>query len=370
MSQSIREPIRVLHVVTNMSYGGLENLLMNYYRNIDKNIIQFDFLTHVDIKQDFEMEIEELGGKIYRLPRMNPFSLKYRKQLDKFFDHHKEYKIIHSHLDCMAGVPLKIAKKKNIPIRIAHSHSSNQNRNLKYIIKLLYKKSIPQYATQLFSCGKKAGDWMFDGNKYVIMQNAIDANAFRYSIEKSKEYREKFDISEEYIIGHVGQFRVEKNHLFLIEVFAEILKIDEKCKLLLIGKGPQMEEVKIKVEELQIADKVIMLGARADIEKLMQMMDVFVLPSIYEGLPVTMIEAQASGLPCVISDRVPLECKIIDEVQQISLEANPSEWARAILAYKNYDRKDTYIEIQKARFDIKENVKWLEEFYCNNYEKE
>jgi len=363
MTQTL--PIRVLHVVTNMSYGGLENLLMNYYRNIDRTKIQFDFLTHVDIHQDFEEEIEALGGLLYRLPQLNPFSFTYRKMLDAFFAAHTEYQIVHCHLDCLAGIPLKAAKKSGIPVRIAHSHTSNQTRNLKLPIKLAYKKIIPQNATAFFSCGKVAGDWMFEGRKYEIMNNAIDATTFRFDPEKAKDVRSKLGLENQFVIGHVGQFRTEKNHVFLIEIFKQIVDRHADSALVLVGKGPQMEPAKARAEELGILDKVLFLGARPDIPELMQAMDAFVLPSFYEGFPVTMVEAQAAGLPCIISDRVPIECKFTRDVQQVSLSDPPAAWADVVLPYKDAKKQDNYNAVVAAGFDIKSNAKWLEEFYCN-----
>ncbi len=369
MAATREMPIRVLHIVTNMSYGGLENLLMNYYRNIDRSKIQFDFLTHVDIHQDFEEEIAELGGKLYRLPKLNPFSSDYLKRLDGFFRDHPEYRIVHCHLDCMAGIPLKYAKKNNIPVRIAHSHNSNQTRNLKLPIKLACKKLIPKYATDLFACGKRAGDWMFEGRPYTVMSNAIEAGAFRYSAERALEMKAMLDIQGSFVLGHVGQFRDQKNHLFLIDIFNEILKQDENCILVLVGKGPYLNPTEEKVRAYGISDKVRFLGARSDIADIMQAMDVFVLPSLYEGLPVTMIEAQAAGLACVISDKVPIECKITESVNQVALSAPLKEWTEVILNYKNGERKDAYMDVAAAGFDIGSNAIWLEEFYCNAYKQ-
>lgn len=363
MLQTNEIPIRILHIVTNMSYGGLENLLMNYYRNIDREIIQFDFLTHVDIHQDFEDEIRMLGGQIYHLPRLNPFSPSYRKKLDEFFRRHPEYSVAHCHLDCLAGIPLKAAQGNHVPIRIAHSHGSSQNHNLKYLIKMLYKPTIPRYATALFACGEKAGNWMFSGKPYTIMRNAIDARAFRYNRERSRQEKEKLGFAGKFVIGHVGQFRQEKNHLFLIDVFAEIAQRDSNCILLLVGKGPQMESAKERALALGVADKVCFAGARSDIPELMQTMDVFVLPSLYEGFPVTMIEAQASGLPCVISSGIPAECKLTDSVEQISLADGVQVWADRIMTYKTFSRQDNYDRIVASGFDIQANTEWLKDFY-------
>ena len=364
MEKMAEEPLRVLQVVTNMSYGGLENLLMNYYRNIDRNRIQFDFLTHVSIHQDFEEEIEALGGRIYRLPRLNPFSPSYVKVLNRFFAEHP-YKVVHSHLDCMSAIPLQAARKQGCLIRIAHSHNSSQVKNLKYPIKLYFRRKIFRYATDLFACGKEAGKWMFQGKGFTIMSNAIDAQEFRLNEEIAGEVRQELGIEDCFVVGHVGQFRTEKNHLFLIDVFAEILKREKRARLVLVGKGPQMQPAIEKVKVLGVQEKVLFLGARADISRLMQAMDVFVLPSTHEGLPVTLIEAQASGLPCVISDGVPLECKLTNDVKQVPLAEATGVWAEHILRYRDYVCSDNYSAIVSAGYDIRSNVNWLEEFYCN-----
>ncbi len=360
-----QNPIRVLQVVTNMSYGGLENLLMNYFRHIDRNRVQFDFLTHVDIHQDFEEEITTLGGNLYRLPMLNPLSIHYRSELQSFLASHPEYKIVHSHLDCTAGFPLKFAKATNVPIRIAHAHNSNQSHNLKYLLKIFYRHFIPKHATHLFACGKEAGNWMFRGLPYTIVRNAIDVSNFTFSSQKSASVKADLCISDKFVIGHVGQFRQQKNHSFLIKIFNEVHHSNPNAVLLLVGKGPEMQATQDLVHKLGLSNSVYFLGARSDIPDLMQAMDLFILPSLFEGLPVTMIEAQAAGLPCIISDKVPLECKITEDVTQISLEAPLSEWADSILRYQSFSKKDTTEILQQSGYDIVTNAKWLEEFYCN-----
>ena len=361
------EPIRILQVVTNMSFGGLENLLMNYYRNIDRSKVQFDFLTHVDIHQDFEEEIAALGGKLYRLPRLNPLSISYRKVLNAFFREHPEYRIVHSHLNCMSAVPLKAAKQCGVPVRIAHSHTSSVVRNLKMVLKYLYRPLIPHYATALFACGKKSGDWMFRGAPYTVVQNAIDARKYRFDRDVSLRMRRELGLGDHFVVGHVGQFRVEKNHLFLIDVFAEVLKHHPNSRLVLVGKGPLMEPAMQRADALGIREKILFLGARADIPELMQTMDVFVLPSLYEGLPVTMVEAQAAGIPCVISDGVPLECVLTDAVEQLTLSTPPLHWAKTILRNRELQRADRLDTIITAGFDIRTNVAWLENYYLTAY---
>lgn len=363
------EPIRVLHVVTYMGRGGLETMIMNYYRNIDRSKVQFDFLTHRGERWDYDDEIERLGGKIYHLPRLNPFSLRYLNALDDFFKEHKEYKIVHCHQDCLSGIVLKYAKKNGVPFTIAHSHSSNQNKDLKYIIKLIAKKSIPKYADYLFACGKEAGEWMFNTDDFTILNNAIDTKRYIYNEEKSLRMKEKLGIKGKFVIGHVGRFRQEKNHSFIIDVFKDVCEKDPNSILLLVGDGPLEEDIRRKVYDLGLLDKVKFLGARDDVNDLMQSMDVFILPSLYEGIPLTMIESQASGLDCVISDKVPKECIVTQNIKVISLEESPKYWANEIIKTKNRKRRKSYNEIQNSKFDIKSNARWLEEFYLKNMTK-
>ncbi len=361
------EPIRVLQVVTHMNRGGLETMLMNYYRNIDRNKVQFDFLTHrpENEKKDYDDEIRRLGGKIYHMPVLNPFSPSYMKSLDRFFKEHKEYKIVHFHLDCLSAYPLKAAKKNGVPVRIAHSHNTSQEKNLKYFIKDYSKKQIPKYATHLFACGKEAGKWMFGKHNFQIMNNAIDAKKFIYNEEIRKQKRVELGVEDKFVIGHVGRFNLQKNHEFLIKCFADFAKTDEDAVLALIGNGELQEKIREQVKKYGIETKVKFLGLREDISQLLQAMDLFLFPSLFEGLPVTLVEAQAAGLPCVISDTITDEIMITDQISKVSLEADTDFWNQKIADYKHAQRKDTMSEIIKHGFDIDKNVRWLEEFYTN-----
>lgn len=360
--------IRVLQVVTNMSYGGLENFIMNNYRNIDRTKVQFDFLTHFAGHQDYEEEIEALGGKIYRLPKFNPFSLGYLSALDNFFKEHKEYKVVHSHLNCFSGVILKYAKKYGVQARIAHSHIVlNKELNLEYIVKSILKKSIPAYSTDLFACGDEAGRFMFGKNSFKVINNSIDAQQYVYDQIKSERVKSELGLSDCFVIGHVGMFREQKNHPFLFATIRELIKTEPSVKLLSVGNGPLFEEMKAKAKEMRIEDNVLFLGGRSDVLDLMQAMDVFVLPSLFEGFPVTMVEAQAAGLPCVISDKVASECKLTDAVVSVSLDSTVEEWANAILTSKSKPRINNYEIIKQAGFDIKANAKWLEDFYVRKH---
>lgn len=352
-----------------MNRGGLETMIMNYYRNIDRTKVQFDFLVHRFDKANYDDEILSLGGKIYHLPNLNPFSKEYLKSLDEFFKNHREYKIVHSHLDCMSAIPLNAAKKYGVPIRIAHAHSSNQIKDLKYPLKLYYKTKISKYATHLFACSEEAGKWMFNTNQFFVLPNAIDANLYSFSEEKRNEIRNELQLNNQLVIGHVGRFTSVKNHAFIIDIFNELHKIKPESVLLLAGTGNLMNDIKDKVNKLNLSDNVKFLGLRSDIPDLMQAIDVFVFPSLYEGLPVTLVEAQASGLPCIISDKIPIECKKTDLVKQISLDKSAKQWAEVLLESSKIERKNTYNEIVSSGFDIQSNATKLQEYYMKLYKE-
>ncbi len=360
----MNQPIRILHIVTYMGRGGLETMLMNYYRNIDRAKVQFDFLVHRDFKADYDDEIKSLGGKIFRIRPLNPFSISYYKELYNFFKSHK-YNIVHSHLDCMSAVPLLVAKLCKVRIRIAHAHSAKQDVNAKYPLKIILKLFIKCFATQLFACSKKAGLWTFKTKKFDLLNNAINVENFsKARISDSLSYiNEK--VQNKYIIGHVGRFEYPKNHKFLIEIFNEILKTNNDSILILVGNGTLLKEIKQKTEELNISENVLFTDNITNVNEILKIFDIFVFPSIYEGFPVTSVEAQAAGLPCILSDNITHDCKITEDVHFVSLNKSPEFWAKKILEFKNYKKKDNSEKIIQAGFDIKENAKWLENYYID-----
>lgn len=361
--------LRVLHVVTYMGRGGLETMIMNYYRNIDRNRVQFDFLVHRDFEADYDKEIIQLGGRIYRLPPLNPLSKDYLSKLDAFFKEHKEYRIVHSHLDCMSAIPLKYAKINGISVRIAHAHSSNQTKDLKYPLKLFYKTKISKYANYLFACSNEAGRWMFGKNAdFTVLNNAIDTEKYLFNKNTAQKVRKELNIkNDSLVIGHVGRFENPKNHSFIIDIFAETLKKNSNSVLLLVGEGSLRKTIEEKVNSLSIKNDVIFAGLRTDVNELLQAMDVFLFPSLYEGFGIVALEAQASGLPCLISDKVPIECKKTDLVYQMNLSDSSDKWAEKVIELSKIKRNNTYEEIKESGFDIKSNAEKLEKFYLNTY---
>lgn len=360
--------VRVLQIVNYMDRGGLETMLMNYYRHIDRKRIQFDFLVHREKEAQYDQEIKRLGGRIYRMPRLNPISPSYHRREMKFFREHK-YQIVHCHMDCMSAFPLLHAKKAGVPVRIAHSHSTNQNKDLKYPVKMLCKQLIPMSATHLFACGIEAGKFMYGNNEFRIMRNAIEVENFLFDPSVREKVRSELGLKNEVVLGHVANFSRAKNHLYLLDIFYEYHKYNLQSKLLLVGDGSERKNIENKIEILGLHDDVILTGVRSDVNRLLQAMDVFVFPSLYEGLPVTMVEAQASGLPCVISNAVPEETDITELVTRVSLEDPLTQWVEKIKEASKIKRVNQREAIQKSGFDIEENVKWLENFYLKVYEK-
>lgn len=357
-------PIRVLQIVTTMNRGGLETMLMNYYRHIDRSKVQFDFLVHRQEEGDYEKEILSLGGRIYRVPALNPFSPGYYKELNSFFSERK-YDIVHCHLDCMSAVPLSVAKKHGVKHRFAHAHSKSQDKDLKYPLKLFFKRFIPIYSNELFACGIDAGEWMFKGKKFSVINNAIDAR--EYSFENSIRLlkRKELGLVDQFTVCHVGRFNYPKNHSFIIDIFNELLKIEPQSRLLLIGSGDGLSYINSKVIELNIDKYVQFLGLRTDVSKLLMAADAFIFPSLYEGVSLATIEAQASGLPCFFSDRIPKECKVTDDVVFIPLEKSPTYWAEQIYNSRAHQRLNNYEHIKNAGYDICDKAKWLEDFYLS-----
>ena len=358
--------IRILHIVTYMGCGGLETMLMNYYRHMDREKIQFDFLVHREFESYYDKEIQELGGRIYRLPRLNPFDRVYLSKLNNFFMEYKEYRIVHCHLDCMAGIPLKYAKKNGVPIRIAHAHSNNQTKDIKYLLKLLFKQNIKKYATDLFACSYSAGKWMFNTSEVTVVRNGIDSDQYKYNEEKRNAIRKELGIEEDtVVIGHVGRFAVPKNHKFILNIFQKISETHANSKLVLVGEGDLMDEIEELSRKLGVFQNVIFTGLRKDVPDLLQAMDVFVFPSLYEGLGIVAIEAQAAGLPCFISDKVPMECCISDLVEQIELNKPVDVWSKRILEKSHIIRRDMTDSIISSGYDIKIDAKKMQEKYLN-----
>ncbi len=364
----MKQPIRILHIVGVMDQGGIETLLMNLYRNIDRSVIQFDFLTHSRKKGFFDDEIVSLGGKIYSV--INPFNAKgiflYNGMLSDFFKKHSKYNIVHSHMNTFSGIILSISKKHGVKTRIAHSHTTIAASRIKIPLSKMSRFFGQNSITHYLACSRDAAKWSFGryADKALIFKNSIDLEKYRFSNDTRKAYRDKLDLKDKFVIGHVGRFNEIKNHRFLIDIHAKLVKKKKDAVLLLVGDGPLLSNMRKKAHELGVADSIIFLGNRDDVEKLLCAMDLFVFPSTNEGLGIVAIEAQTSGLNCLVSDALPSEVKVTELLEYIHLDKGVDYWSSRIQKYQiQEERNKAYLKVKKQGYDIKENAEWLKDFY-------
>lgn len=364
------QPIRILNLFNVMDRGGAETVVMDVYRNIDRSKIQFDFLVHGEKIGDYEKEIEELGGKIYRMPS---FSVQnyflYKKEIEQFFSKHTEYKIIHSHMAETGCIAFKCAKEHNVPIRICHSHSIPRKTSLKYPIRCVFNKLMRKYLTDRMACSEKVAIWQYGkGQDYLLIKNAIETEKFRFSLDIREKMRNELCLDDQFTVGHVGSFKYAKNHKFLIKVFSQIKKEAPKSKLVLVGDGELRDNIEEEIKNFNLENDVILLGVREDVPDILQAVDAFVFPSRLEGFGVSELEALASGLPCFVSKAVPKKTDMTDLEIQLSLDETPEFWAKEIIkksiAYQRRDRVDGII---KSGYDISLLTQTLQDFYENKY---
>lgn len=370
------EPIRVLQILDSLDYGGVEMFIMNVYRNLDKSKVQFDFLIFKE-NNCYENEAIALGSKIYK-PKIVGAD-----KITRFFNkinyikktvENGNYKIVHCHNCAIGGMLNKtIGAKfsKTNSIVIAHSHNTGMPKNMYFdkIIRVFLKELIAYSADYYFACSEKAALSKYpfrkiNSSKYYLIHNAINVDQFKFDYQKREELREKLNINDKFVIGNVGRFEKQKNHLFLLSIFKEVLKINKSSALLLVGSGSLEDEIKRKAEDLGITNDIIFCGSLKDVSVMYQCMDVFVLPSKYEGLGIVLIEAQVSGLPCIASNEVPREAKLTELLSFKELDEDSKEWAKAIL--KNRDsfvRENKGKKISEEGYDIFKEVKKLENFY-------
>lgn len=361
--------IRILHVVTHLNRGGLETMIMNYYRNIDKKIIQFDFLVQGEEIGDYENEIVHMGGKIYRVGRIKPYApWVFEKEVYTFLKNHKEYKIVHSHINTFSKYVLRAAKRAKVPNRIANSHTILKNVSLKNIYKNIVKIGINKYCTKRFACSKESGEWLYGKKNFEVLPNAIDIEKFKFNESKRKEYREKMNLKDdETVYFNIGRFEKPKNQIFLIEIFYEIQK-KQNAKLVLIGDGSLRNSLQNKVKKLGIEKKVIFTGVRSDVNDLINAMDVFVFPSLYEGLGIVLVEAQSNGIPCYASNKVPKEVNLSGTVNFISLSFSSKQWAYDILSKTNIRINNQSTNVF-SDYDIHNAAKKLQRTYLKMYQE-
>lgn len=368
--------IRVLHSVSNMDRAGIETMLMNYYRHMDRDKIQFDFLCNKKKPGAYDEEIKSMGGRIFRTPGLNPLKyIKYLGYMKKIFVKYPDYKIIEAHNGALGVYALHAAKVNRIPVRIFHAHGASITKDWKLPIKLVCKAMLPLNMTHHFSCGIEAarcyfGNRVVNDGDYELIPNAIEVEKFIFNPKIRDEMRKMYKLDEKHVIGHVGRFMTQKNHAFLLDIFAKIASRDEKAMLVLLGDGELFEEIQKKADGLGIKERIIFAGNVGNVNEWYNVFDVFVLPSVWEGLPVVGVEAQANDLPCVFSDSITREIGLTDKVQFISLDASASDWANKIIhSMQMKERRDNKKLITDNHYNISYEAQKLQHRYIELYEE-
>jgi len=369
------EPIRVLHNIALLDKGGIETLIMNLYRHIDRERLMFDFLVHRPQEGFYEKEIREYGGKVYRTIPFNPLHInQFKRECMDILSQHPEYKVFHAHQELSLWT-LDYAHQLGIPTRICHSHNAKTTVNLKYFFFLYEKMFIKKHCTDMFMCSHPAGEWIF-GKKAVAngdvkyINGIIETEKFKYNEDVRREVRQQFGIGDKVVIGHIGRYMQQKNHMFLLEIFKNIYMKNPNTVLFLCGNGELEDNIKKRAVELGINDAVIYTGLEQTTSRLYQAFDLYLFPSLWEGLPLTGIEAQTSGLPVLMSDVIADQTIVTDNVTKFSLSESPVAWAdKALDILSDYKRVDCQQQMVQAGFDVRNTADFLQEFYIERTER-
>lgn len=376
MNSNNLKPIRILHVIGIMNRGGAEVMIMNLYREIDRSKVQFDFVENSFETGIFDDEILSLGGKIYRCPHFNGKNyFQYKKWWQDFFETHCEYKIIHGHIGSTASIYLGQAKKYGL-FTIAHSHNTNRNVTVKDYLYAILSYRTRFIADYFFGCSTEAGKSRFGKriirqSNYSNLANAIKVENYKFSNEAREKIRTEFNVKEDdLLIGTVGRLTAQKNPKMIYQIFKSIVEKEEGAKCVWVGTGEFWNDIKDWIVQDNLTQRILLTGVRDDVSQILQGLDCFVFPSLYEGLPVTVVEAQATGLCCILSDSISKEVKITKLVEWHSIDESPKKWAQScILAAKKSKvdfRKSPIEEIKKSGYDIKELSLFLQEFYLKH----
>ncbi|GAB6122621.1 glycosyltransferase [Dysgonomonas termitidis] len=364
------KPIRVLMLFTILNRGGAETMVINYLRRIDRSKVIFDFIVHRSEKGAYDDEVEKMGCRIYRFPPLKLLRIpSYKRYISDFFDLHREYKIIHGHCSELGYYIYKEAHRRGLPFIAAHAHNEPHGLDIKTPVRNILKWRMRPYLTHYFTCSQGSAKWLFGKplmEKAILFPNAIDTCRFVFNPVKRKEIRVSYGWEGKLVIGNISRFSYQKNHLFLLDIFSIVARCESSALLVLVGSGGELQKrVKEKVLQLGLKNKVKIMGSRADIPDLLQGMDLFLFPSLFEGLSVAQLEAQASGLKIINSTSVSEEGTIIPElVESLSLKLTAGQWAERVLqSITGYERKNRMQEITDAGFDINRNAEWLQDLY-------
>ncbi len=365
--------IRVLQIIRQMNQGGAENFIMNVYRNIDREKVQFDFLVYK--KGVFDDEIRKMGGKVYYgkyITEIGQYS--YCKKLKNFLQEHPEYNVVHSHLDQVSGIILEVAKMAGVKVRISHSHNTrNTNSLLGKIYKKYLQSKINKNATVLMACGEEAAKWLFKekANEAIIVPNGIDLKRYKYDEDIRKQVRKELNIDENTIVcGHIGRFSKQKNHKFLLQIFKEYQEINKDSKLVLVGDGQLKAEIEKQVKDDNLQRNVMLLGNRTDSENIYQAFDLLLFPSLFEGMSLVTLEAQAEGLPILCSDTIDKKTDITRTMKFMSLQKSAKQWAEEIEKMNKKRKIENNTVLSKTDYNIDILAKKMEDRYIKLHKGE
>lgn len=366
------EPIRILHITNNMNRGGQETFIMNLYRSIDRNKVQFDFLLSLDSKSDYEDEIMELGGRVYRTTLKTEGIGTFIQHTNKLLKEcQTNYRIVHIHTSSIMSIlGWLLTDIRKIPNKIIHSHNAFNAEDVVGIRRTVLRFAINRVTKLRFACSKEAAIWLFGQspykkNKIKIIKNGIDQETFAYRKSDRIAVLNELELEDKFIIGHIGRFNTQKNHRFIIDIMESIHRLNEDAILLLIGVGTLEEEIKQYVIDKNLENCIRFLGKRDDISRLLNSMDVLIMPSLYEGLPVVGVEAQSTGVRLVVSDTVSKDLDITGNILFVSLKESPMQWAKSILEFgQGYERKSEDDALNRHGYIISTTAKEMEHFYA------
>lgn len=346
--------IRILQMIGSLNMGGSQTTMMNIYRNIDRTKIQFDFVLDHPNEIYFAEEAESMGARIYSMPGFHGTnSGEIKRDWNNFFYLHPEYKVLHSHVRSYASLYLPIAKEHGVKT-IIHSHSTSSGSGITALVKDAMQRPLRKQADVLMACSTEAGVWLYGerackGKNYVMLPNTVDTKLYGINNALREQYRSELGLEGKFVVGHVGRLHPSKNHSFLVNAFFELHEMNPDARLLIVGDGDLHNEIAQKISALGISSSVVMTGSRKDVPGLMQAMDVFAFPSVWEGMPTTVVEAQAAGLPCFVSDHVTADVGVTDLIHWLPID-DPRLWAQEL--NRREPKRDVRRQIIDAGFDV------------------
>ena len=365
--------IRVLHYGIDSKLGGIETYLNKLYTNIDRDKFKFDFIYIGDEEPCYYNEFKDMGSNFYNITPRSKNLIKHKRELRKLFKENN-FDIIHCHLNTLSYIePIIAAIENNIPVIV---HSRNAGTSKSKVSNLLHKINsyrIPKNKLTKLAVSDLAGDWLFGKDEnYMVINNGLNIEKYKFDDNVRKRVRSEFGFKDELVIIHLGALREQKNHMFILEIFKEVLKEEPKSKLLLVGDGHLKDSINSRINELNIENSVIMAGERNDVRDILCSGDIFLFPSFFEGFPNAVLEAQATGLPCFISDIITKEVMVNEDCYSISLKKSAKEWAEQILIKRNNikNRYNSSKEVKKKGFAVEEEIKRVSDIYINLFNEQ